>query len=213
MAISFGSLGDDWGTDIHVNDAGHVFINGVFNGLMDIDPTTANYTLNTTGPDHLFTAKYTNDGMVMWGYRIGSLDPETYNSIAADPPGNVYQGGTFRRLLDVNPSVITYNINPVGGSDVFYMKWNEMGLFSWARSFGSTNDDTLRASIMNMRGHSFLAGTYAKEMDINPGPAVNKYLFPADRIFSFPNWMKMALMCARQQSEAAAAEHRAEHCY
>ncbi|MGC4058647.1 MAG: hypothetical protein QM743_11085 [Chitinophagaceae bacterium] len=142
---------------------------------------------------------------MMWGYRIGSLDPETYNSIAADPPGNVYQGGTFRRLLDVNPSVITYNINPVGGSDVFYMKWNEMGLFSWARSFGSTNDDTLRASIMNMRGHSFLAGTYAKEMDINPGPAVNKDPFPADRISSFPNWMKMALMCARQQSEAAAA--------
>lgn len=173
---TFGSPTDDWGTGIEASILGNIHLTGVFNGIVNMS-TTATFNIGATGQDDIFSAKYNSDGMLQWAYRLGSFEPEQTTAVRVDPPGNLHMAGTHRASFDMNPGPGVYNTIVQGLSDVFVCKWSENAIFQWGRSFGSPLNDTMRALEIDRLENVYVAGTYGREMDIDPGTPVVKVGF------------------------------------
>lgn len=168
---TFGGPNDDWGTAIETSIPGNIHLTGVFNGIVNMS-TTASFYIGAGGPNDIFSAKYNSDGMLQWAYRMGSIEPEETGAIKIDPPGNIHQAGTFRIGFDMNPGPSYFGTIPQGLSDIFVCKWSENAIFQWGRSFGSPLNDTLRALALDQAENVYVAGTYGREMDVDPGPTL-----------------------------------------
>lgn len=170
---TFGGPSDDWGTAIEVSPMGNIHLTGVFNGIINMS-TTASFTIGAAGFNDIFSAKYGSDARLQWAYRMGSIEPEETAGIKLDPVGNVHKAGTYRAAFDMNPGFGTSNTIVQGLSDIFVCKWSENAIFQWGRSFGSTLNDTLRALALDKSNNVYVAGTYGRDMDLDPGVAVVK---------------------------------------
>lgn len=170
---TFGGPGDDWGTGIDVSPMGNIHLTGVFNGIINMS-TTATFTIGAGGVNDIFSAKYNMDARLQWAYRLGSIEPEETTGIKLDPAGNVYQAGNYRAAFDMNPGFGTANTIVQGMSDMFVCKWSENAIYQWGRSFGSALSDTLRALTLDKATNVYVAGTYGREMDVDPGAAIVK---------------------------------------
>lgn len=123
-AIRLGGAQDyEFGSALAVDDAGHIYITGLFIDTIDLDPGpgTATLTSDTFAYD-VFIAKYTTSGSFVWGNRLGNSEPELAQGLAVDAGGNVYITGIFKETVDFDPGVATANLASAGGYDIYIVE-------------------------------------------------------------------------------------------
>lgn len=92
-------------TSVALDDAGHVFLMGHFNGTLDADPGVGVSNLVSAGGSDMFIARYTTNGVFERAIRLGGTLNEVAppGALRCDGAGNLYLAARFRGVLDLDP--------------------------------------------------------------------------------------------------------------
>ncbi len=167
--IGGNSLGKSIVTDIN----GNTYVTGTFEGVADFDPSAAEANLVAFGGTDIFFAKYDINGNYVYAKKMGGPFDDSGNSIAVDASGIVYVTGSYSSTADFDPSAITNNLVSLGGSDIFFAKYDAMGNYIYAKSIGGTNIDEGFSIATDGTGAAYITGYYAGTVDFDPSATNN----------------------------------------
>lgn len=167
-------------TSVTIDSFSNVYISGQFSGSIDFDPDSATYLL-THNYGAQFISKLTNNGKFTWANMIGSAPNYSggpwFTQLTTDIFGTVYFGGTFTHTVDFDPSPSVFNLGINSGIDnLFIMKLNAAGDFSWAKSFeGYYDHKYLNDLHLGYDGQIYATGSFKDSIDfgqINAQPTM-----------------------------------------
>ncbi|WP_343606772.1 SBBP repeat-containing protein [Fluviicola sp.] len=118
---AMGSIGDDQGLSIAVDNSGALYVTGYYAETVDFDPNAGTSYLTSQGLSEVYVCKYTSAGNVVWAKSIGGVGEDRGKGIYANSSGNVYATGTFQGTVDFDPGASTANLT-AGNIDVFVLK-------------------------------------------------------------------------------------------
>ena len=157
--------------DIKVDDAGNVFIVGVFKGIADFDPDTTISNLTSAGNDDIFIAKYTNNGNLIWCKRMGGANQDAAVKMAVDTIGNIYITGYFNGTVDFNPNAGINNLTAIGGRNTFVCKLDDNGNYVWAKKFTNAYNQAYSMDC-DASGNTYITGEFLATVDFDPSAAI-----------------------------------------
>lgn len=169
-ALSLGSNEFDYATDIDVDEFGNVYILGQFSNNMDFDPGPGNFTMNTNGLTYSFLLKLNAMGNFVWARSFGGSDDVYLRSMDLDSFGNIFIVGDFSGTADFDSGPGTLNLTSIGYSDCCIQKMDSDGNLIWAKSFGGAYADGLNAVMADSDGNVYSTGSFAGNVDFDPGP-------------------------------------------
>jgi hypothetical protein len=125
---SFGGSSGTYGHSIAVDSSGNVYTTGSFYESSDFDPGAGTANLTSVAEEDAFVSKLNSSGDLLWAKGFGGTSNDSGYSIAVDSSGNVYTTGFFYDTVDFDPGEGTMNLTSAGGSDVFVLKLNSLGI-------------------------------------------------------------------------------------
>ncbi len=188
-AKRIGSTGYDNACSIAFCDGG-IIITGSFEGTVDFDPYTGVYNLTSAGGYDAFILKLNSSGSFCWAKKAGGTGMDVATSSVRegypDYTGAIYITGYFSSTVDFNPGTGVYNLSSAGGFDIFVLKLDASGNFTWARRIGSTGDDVANdidygyehlyyLAYWKYHKEIILTGYFNGTVDFNPGSGTNNY--------------------------------------
>ncbi len=90
------------------------------------------------------------------------------NDVVADSSGNIYVCGSFYDEVDFDTTEATDFHESAGGSDAFISKFNPLGVFQWARTWGSESVDECKALTVDDSGNVYVTGKFSGTVDFDP---------------------------------------------
>jgi hypothetical protein len=164
------------GRSMTVDPNGNVYITGSFKGLVDFDPDTSVFELNSR-ETNAFVLKLDSSGRFVWAGKLGDVDYlTTPYSIALDASGNVHTIGYFQSLGDFDPgeSVFTMYASDRGNLAVYISKLDSLGNFIWAKSFKglATGVNIGKGIAIDTFGNIYSLGFFGGSTDFDPGPGL-----------------------------------------
>lgn len=156
-----------------VDDDGNVYLTGTFHGTLDFDPTTDHHdNLTSVGGTDVFIKKLNSDGKYQWAKQIGGPKNEEAMSISVDDVGNIYIMGLFQGLVDFNPSPAdSVAATSVGENDIFILKLDTDGNFSWAQQLGSDYKEVPYAMCVHASENIYTTGSMEHIIELGKGLA------------------------------------------
>lgn len=156
----------------------NLLLSGSFGGTVDFDPGSG--IQNLTGdtdpvtPD-LFVVKLSNAGSYTWARNWAHPGGLMGFNITTDRDDAVYMTGKFTGTIDLDPdtavSPVT-SVNTSGLTDLFVLKLNSAGNFSWGVAAGGTGYADSYTIAVDPLYHVFTYGMFSGTMDFDPGPGV-----------------------------------------
>ncbi len=187
------------GEAITLDASGNIYTTGTFQGVVDFDPSASTYTLASNGgsDNAVFISKSDATGNFIWAKKIGGTTFAFSHSIAVDLNGGVFITGQFNDTIDADPNAGTQNINALGMTDIFVLKLDAMGNFSWVKSFGDAYSDAGKAISVDPSGNAYITGSFSGAVDFDPGTGIsnlssgsfNSFILKLDGAGNF-NWVK-----------------------
>lgn len=155
--------------------SGNIYVAGEFNGTVDFDPGPNSRELTPADARDAFVQKLTPGGALMWAKAIGGPQPDFATSLAVDPDGNIYVGGGFEDMADLDPGSGVDNVSANGDGDFFIAKLNSAGQYQWGYGSGSAQgDDLLNSLVTDSNGNVYGTGIFEGTVDFQPGPGNNR---------------------------------------
>lgn len=146
---------------IEVDGQDNIFVSGVFDFSVDIDPSPAIHTLSTypSGSFYkdVFLAKFNTDGTLNWAKNMGSENTDNVGDIALDATGNIYIGNTYGGQYAFLDS--THFASSLDGNFISVTKFSNAGVFSWNKDV-SAGSGTIEVYdiVVNPIGEVFFTG-------------------------------------------------------
>lgn len=103
-----------------------------------------------------------------WANQIGSVNEEKVKKIVADAQGNTYVIGTFRDVVDFDPSPNSTILQSFGENDIFFAKIDAQGDLTWANRIGGQFDDQVNDIIILKDGNIIIGGNFKGEAEFDP---------------------------------------------
>ena len=100
-----------------------------------------------------------------WGGEVYDIG----NGVATDDFGNVYVTGRFEGTVDFDPGPGEDPHSSNGYEDVFLSKFDSLGNFEWARTWGGTSDDRGFGVTADGSGNVYVTGRFMGTVDFDPG--------------------------------------------
>lgn len=148
---------------------GNVYVTGWFEGSCDFDPGSSVYTLISDGNADAFTLKLDALGQFVWAVKMGGANVVQGRAIDVDEHGNVYVVGRYRGSADFDPGSAVFQLTSEGQFDVFVLRLNSQGDFSWAKSMGGSGYDIAEAFALDLLGNVYTVGGFSQIVDFDPG--------------------------------------------
>ncbi len=172
-AQNFGSIKEDIGQTIHVDDNGNVYTAGIFEQTVDFQWGTNTFNLTVSLYEDMFVLKSDSSGNFIWAKQIHSSSfYDGVNGITADTAGNVYVTGSFAGTVDLDPGIDSFFVStPSSSSDIFILKLDANGNFLWGNSAGGTATDVGEQILLDATGNIFTVGSFTgtTDFDFNSG--------------------------------------------
>lgn len=89
-----------------------------------------------------------------------------------DPSNNVYLTGYFAGTADLDPGSSKHTVKSAGSNDVFIVKLNSSGNYSFGNSVGGSGDDRGRGIVRQSNGNIAIVGNFSGTADFNPSSTV-----------------------------------------
>ena len=172
-----GGIGLDEGRSIKIDDAGNVYILGLFNNTVDFDPNIGTVVKTSNGLSDVFIQKLDSSGNLLWVKTFGGSNFDSGYDIELDDYGNLYTIGIFAEIVDFDPNVGVYNMGLVGFGGAFLQKLDSSGNFIWAKSIICT-----QACFWGVEPHAididnsnniYINGGFSGTVDFDPGLGVS----------------------------------------
>jgi hypothetical protein len=165
------TFGDNGATQVALDGSGNVYMQGYFQGTIDLDPGTAVVSAGNAGGG-ICIVKLDAAGNYVWGLTAGNgILP---NGMDVDANGNVVVCGEMFYASDMDPSVGVANHQPAGLSDIYIAKYSSAGAYLWSHNMGSANTDNVDTELGREvhflpNGDVALFGQFRGTFDADPG--------------------------------------------
>jgi hypothetical protein len=112
--------------NIDINNQGHIYLTGYFDGVADFDPGNSVYNLTSAGDYDIFISKYDENGNFILAKNIGDISADGGFDMKVATNGSIYVTGLFGGTVDFNPGPATNNLTSISASgfDQFNFKWD-----------------------------------------------------------------------------------------
>jgi hypothetical protein len=121
-------------------------------------------------------ASYTSGGTLNWAKSIGSIDDEMGIGVVTDVSGNVFVSGYFQgSATDFDPGAGTFPLT-AANNDIFLLKLDASGNFSWAKQMGGPNDESAYNLATDVSGNLLITGYYNGIPDFDPDAGVTNLI-------------------------------------
>ena len=165
---SIGAADTEISSGIRVDGSG-VYITGYFNGVVDFDPGSGTTTATAMGAAFdAFLLKLDLGGDFAWVRRFGNENTDVPFALEVNPSG-VYVTGYLRGTVDFDPGSGSFPLTSAGKDDAFVARLTSAGDFVTAYRLGGSDADVGRSLALN-GSTVYLAGTFEKTADFDPGP-------------------------------------------
>lgn len=133
---------DDIAYGVASDSAGHIFVTGVFDGTVDLDPggDVTQYTTPTIFND-VYLSGFDSSGNFLWGYAWGEDSDDWGYGVEVDETGYVYATGKFAGTVDFDPGPGVDEWTSNGERDVFLTKFSIGGEYQWTRTWGGKSNN------------------------------------------------------------------------
>ncbi len=165
-ARTWGGSSFDQGYGVAADGSGNVYVTGNFGGTVDFDPGGGDqHTSN--GFYDAFLSMFDSSGNFEWARTWGGTDYEHGYRVAADGSGNVYVTGYFSGTVDFDPGGGDPHTSN-GDEDVFLSKYDSLGNFEWAQTWGGSGPDQGYGVTVDGSGNVYITGYFRGTVDFNP---------------------------------------------
>ncbi len=169
-AKQLGGTASDLCRDVTTDAAGNVYTTGSFQGTVDFDPGAGTANLTSAGGTDIYISKFDASGNYVWALRIGGTTGDEGNGIALDAAGNIYLTGYFRGTVDFDPGAGVVSLANSAGADVFVLKLDATGAFTWVKQIGGNSSDHQGNRItVDGAGNVYTTGKFIGALDFDPG--------------------------------------------
>ncbi|WP_046244515.1 hypothetical protein [Hymenobacter terrenus] len=154
---STGGGGSSNGRNIAVAADGSQYVTGPFEGTLTLGSVTL-----TAGPGsgHLFLAKYSAAGTVLWATQFDSpADDNLFSNVAVDAVGNAYLTGYFTSALKLGATTLT--TPSATTKDAFLIKFDGMGTQQWMRQGSGGSDAYATGIAVDASGNVVITGNFS----------------------------------------------------
>ncbi|MCS7078273.1 MAG: T9SS type A sorting domain-containing protein [Bacteroidia bacterium] len=155
-----------------IDASGNIYVAGVFQGSIDVDPGPGTVLLSSSGIQDMFVAKYSSLGVLIWAKHIGGIENEAAYGITVDNAGNVYLTGVFENTVDFDPGPSAYDLTSAGWFDIFLLKLDPAGNFLWVNQCGGNNDEMAFTVGLDNASNVYISGNFSGTADFDPSPSV-----------------------------------------
>ena len=166
----FGSVNEDYGLGVAVDDNDNVLVTGAFTGMIDF----GGGPLTSAGGMDAFVVKFSSTGSHLWSKRFGSTSGDAGNSIAVDGSGNVVVAGYFQGTVDFGGGPLA----SAGSKDIFMVKFSSTGSHLWSESFGDTSDQEAVAITVDGNSNVIVTGSFRGTVDFGGVPLSTSTFYP-----------------------------------
>lgn len=160
------------GVSVAVDGSGNSYTIGSFSGTIDFDPGTAVYNLTAWGATNFYIFKLDALGNFQWAKQISSALTTGINCnfISVSPSGNIYLTGNFSGTVDFDPGAGINNlVSTTTNSEVFILKLDNLGNFTWVKKFSSNGAASVSAITIDLNENILTSGTFWDPVDFDPG--------------------------------------------
>ncbi len=162
-AWKMGGSGNDVGRNIVVDEASNAYIVGTYSTSFFFAGTT----MDVTGSNDIFIAKYNSKGFGVWIQRITGNTTDEVKDIVIDEEGNIYvtgevspNAGYYASTDDVWRGNLQRAPTPINGnSDAFLAKYTRDGNLLWFKTYGAGSSDIGTSIALHDTG-IYLTGTF-----------------------------------------------------
>ncbi len=170
-----GSSSGDVGTCLTLDASGNLYVAGYYQGIADLDPSAATFTVANAGSGDVFVVKLDALGNFGWAKTMGGTSFDCILSISLDATNNIYTTGYFSGTADFDPSATAYTLTSAGLEDVFVSKLDALGNFVWAKNIGGTGSENGNAIDVDATGNVYTTGQYYGTADFDPSAVTYTY--------------------------------------
>ncbi|SMC84158.1 T9SS type A sorting domain-containing protein [Moheibacter sediminis] len=167
---SIGNTGYEESTAIDVDADGNVYVGGYFYGIMDFDPSEAEFEMEPVSIGDGFILKLNNEGNFQWAKQIaGGFSLLLAMEVLDD--GQIYAVGNFQQSCDFDPNPESEHIVTAGqGSmDIFVLRLDNMGDFiNVATTKGDNGISTTVDVAVDNEGNAYVTGYFGGIIDFAP---------------------------------------------
>ncbi|MGC8864882.1 MAG: T9SS type B sorting domain-containing protein [Bacteroidales bacterium] len=148
-----GGIFEDKALAIDADASGSVYVAGYYQGIAGFQ----GFTLNSSGSEDVFVARYSNSGNLEWVSSGGSASPDRATGISQAINGDIMVTGTFQNTATFGSLSITSQ----GGNDIFVAVFSRYGTTKSLYQAGGSGDDIPAGIITDEAGNMFIAGTFS----------------------------------------------------
>jgi len=152
------------------DSSGSILTTGYYSGTTDFDPGPNSFDLTAVNHD-IFLTKIDSAGNFVWARQLGGTGQDQGNDLRIDPDGNIYTTGFFSATCDFDPGPNNFDLNAVGGTDIYLAKFDSNGNLIRANSMGGPGNDFGSNLVLNLTSGStiYLTGGFQSTADFDPG--------------------------------------------
>lgn len=158
----------DRGITIAFDNVNNIFVSGVYSGTADLDPTPALLNTLSAGDWDIFISKFDLNGNFIFSKHIGGSAYDEPGSIAVDNNGDVVLTGEFSAWADLDPGSNLVAVTSQGDYDIFIAKYDQNGIFYWAKRIGDTGTDISKCIVVDNNNRYIITGTFMSTVDFDP---------------------------------------------
>ncbi len=167
---AFGGSGLDVFKSIHDLPSG-VYVEGMFSGTVDLDPTAGTNTQVSNGPWDAFLSKFDTDGNYSFSYVLGgeTTDLEHFYDLTEGFNGNLFATGSFNGTTDFDNSAAEALTTSDGKTDNFLLEITPAGEYVNHWTTGGDNTEDVPQVHFNNSNQILTMGSFrSSSVDFNP---------------------------------------------
>jgi hypothetical protein len=162
----------DMGQVIRVDSQGNTYVSGFFNGTVQFDPNSDDYTFTAPNPPfgrEYFLEKFDAGGNFLWVKVFNDSGAFSDAVFEIDSQDNIYFSSTFSGTVDINPGDGQDLRTTYANSNAFIIKLNSNGDYIYGKTFEFYNDAyvTSTAITIDSAGDIVLAGEFYGIVDFD----------------------------------------------
>ncbi len=170
--------------DMTLDGQGNTILVGHFAGTVDFDPGPGIHNVWSLGSYDGFIAKYDPNGALLWARKVSGGGDQRVFTVACDSVDNIYIGGWFESVADMDPGTGTLSFLSAGEFDGFFSKLDPDGQLVWANQLPNTGRSFVSdLGISPSTNELIITGCFADTIDMDP--SANTYSLSTDLLGAF----------------------------